>query len=186
MFLITVFPLPGCVPASTWLFNNRTHVLLPPPPQLIFHECRLWRRALRRFMVIAAGNCYPLTSTRGMSDVLHIKLCAGYQPTNSAMAYGRLAVIPVKPQLSALIHHDAFHWFGAFAAEQVLRVKGTAAIERKYFFAVRLLRLLLIQSPASECRAASAGLNWRCRDVRVWDSGRVLALHYSQQLGLSL
>lgn len=40
--------------------------------------------------------------------------------------------------------------------------------------------------PTSSCRCASAGLNWWYGDVRVWDSGRVLALHYSQQLGLSL
>lgn len=80
MFLITVFALHGCVPYSAWLFNNRTHVLFPTPPQLIFHECRLRRKALRRFTVITAGNCSPHTSTRGMSDVLHIKLCAGYEP----------------------------------------------------------------------------------------------------------
>lgn len=70
---------------------------------------------------------------RGMSDVLHIKLCAGYEPTNNAMAFGLLAVIPVKPRLSDVIHHDAFQWFGAFKPEQVLGFKGTIAMERKYF-----------------------------------------------------
>lgn len=93
--LITLLGLPSFVPFSSWLFNNRTHVLFPSPPQLIFHECRLWRKALRRFTVITPGNCFPHTSMRGMSDVLHIKLCAGYEPTNNAMAFGLLAVIPV-------------------------------------------------------------------------------------------
>lgn len=32
MFLITVFALPGCVPHSAWLFNNRRRVLFPTPP----------------------------------------------------------------------------------------------------------------------------------------------------------
>lgn len=140
-------------------------------------------------------NCSPHTSTRGMSDVLHIKLRAGYEPTNNATAFGLLAVIPVKPRLSAVIHHDAFRWFGAFKPEQVLGFKGTVAIQRKVFFfcfffrneaaVVAYFRAPQI-GPTSSCRCASAGLNWWCGDVRVWDSGRVLALHYSQQLGLSL
>lgn len=147
MFLITALGLPSCVPFSSWLFNNWTHVLFPSPPQLIFHECRLRRKALRRFTVITPGNCFPHTSMGGMSDVLHIKLCAGYEPTNNAMAFGLLAVIPVKPRLSDVIHHDAFQWFGAFKPEQVLWFKGAIAIERNrfIFFAMRV-QLLLIQS----------------------------------------
>lgn len=157
MFLITVFALPGCVPHSAWLFNNRRHVLFPTPPQLIFHECRLRWKALRRFTVITPGNCSPHTSTRGMSDVLHIKLCAGYEPTNNATAFGLLAVIPVKPQLSAVIHHDAFRWFGAFKPEQVLGFKGTVAIQRKCFFLfVFFLRLLLISEHRKSAPPPSA------------------------------
>lgn len=58
-----------------------------------------------------------------------------------------------------------------------------------FFFAIRVPLLLIRSSrigPAPSCWCASAGLNWWYRDVRVWDSGRVLVLHYSQQLGLSL
>lgn len=118
-----------------------------------------------------------------MSDVSHIKLCIDYEPTNNAMTFGLLTVIPVKPQLSALIHHDAFQWLG----HEHSGLKATqCAIGRNYFLKIRLrgcflrsthpqILLLMLRRVKLVLQGA-----WEGRGC----SGRVLALHYCQQLGL--
>lgn len=116
-----------------------------------------------------------------MSDVSHIKLCIDYEPTNNAMTFGLLTVIPVKPQLSALINHDAFQRLGHEHSD----LKATqCAIDRNYFLTIGLRGcccFLCSNTTTKIYFGCSAGLNWFCRGY-----GRVLALHYCQQLGLSL
>lgn len=101
------------------------------------------------------------------------------------MTFGLLTVIPVKPQLSALIHHDAFQWLG----HEHSGLKATqCAIGRNYFLKIRLrgcflrsthpqILLLMLRRVKLVLQGA-----WEGRGC----SGRVLALHYCQQLGLSL
>lgn len=89
------------------------------------------------------ATVFPCSFISGMSDVSHIKLCIDYEPTNNAMTFGLLTVIPVKPQLSALIHHDAFQRLG----HEHSGLKATqCAKDRNDFLTIRLRGCCLFSS----------------------------------------